>query len=207
MKTWGSYVFLIFLAFATIDRLSAAEAGTATFAGGCFWCMEPPFEKLPGVKEVISGYMGGTKANPKYQEVSSGTTGHAEVVTVTFDPKVISYQDLLETFWRNIDPTDAEGQFVDRGKQYRSVIFFYDEAQKESATESKEILTKAKIFSAPIVTDIEPAGAFYPAEDYHQDYFKKNPLRYKFYRYNSGRDDFLEKVWDKHRAFRIFGKD
>jgi peptide methionine sulfoxide reductase msrA/msrB len=167
----------------------------ATFAGGCFWCMEPPFEKLEGVKEVISGYTGGKKLNPTYEEVSSGSTGHLESIEVTYDPYIVSYEKLLDVFWRNIDPTDAGGQFVDRGGQYRSAIFYHNEDQKKAAEASKQRLAKAGVFSKPIVTEIIPSATFYKAEEYHQDYYKKNPIRYKFYRFNSGRDQFLEKTW------------
>jgi peptide methionine sulfoxide reductase msrA/msrB len=166
----------------------------ATFAGGCFWCTEADFEKALGVK-AVSGYTGGTKENPTYQEVSSGSTGHVEAVQVYYDPSQVTYEELLDTFWRHIDPTDPGGQFVDRGSQYRSVIFYHDEEQKELAEKSKEALSKSGKFSKPIVTEILKFTRFYEAEEYHQDYYKKNPLRYKFYRYNSGRDQFLKKVW------------
>jgi peptide methionine sulfoxide reductase msrA/msrB len=171
----------------------------ATFAGGCFWCMEPPFEALPGVFQVISGYTGGTKKNPTYEEVCSQSTGHIEAIQITFDPEKVSYEKLLEVFWRNIDPTDAQGQFVDKGSSYISKIFYHNEAQKIKAEKSKEDLEKSKKFSKPIVTGIVAASDFYPAEDYHQDYYKKNTLRYKFFRFNSGRDQFLEKTWAKDK--------
>lgn len=167
----------------------------ATFAGGCFWCMEPPFENLPGVYQVISGYTGGTKKNPTYEEVSTQSTGHIEAIQITFDPQKVSYEKLLEVFWRNIDPTDSEGQFVDQGSSYVSRIFYHNEEQRKKAEKSKEELEKSKKFKKPIVTPIVAASEFYPAEDYHQDYYKKNTLRYKFYRFNSGRDRFLEKTW------------
>jgi peptide methionine sulfoxide reductase msrA/msrB len=167
----------------------------ATFAGGCFWCTEADFEKLPGVVKVISGYTGGHKENPSYEEVSSGTTGHVEAVQVYYDPSKLTYAELLEYFWRHIDPTDGGGQFVDRGSQYRSVIFYHDEEQKRLAEKSKEDLTKSGKFNKPVVTEIIEFTKFYEAEEYHQDYYKKNPLRYKLYRYNSGRDQFLKKVW------------
>jgi len=173
------------------------KAQSATFAGGCFWCMEPPFEKLDGVLEVISGYTGGNKEKPSYEEVSDGTTGHAEAIQITFDPKKIRYEKLLEVFWANVDPTDPGGQFVDRGNQYRTGIFYHSEEQKKLAEESKKKLEASGRFQKNIITEIVPAGTFYPAEDYHQDYYKKNPVRYKFYRHNSGRDKFLEKVWGK----------
>jgi methionine-S-sulfoxide reductase len=171
----------------------------ALFAGGCFWCMEPPFEKLDGVISVTSGYAGGQEANPTYQEVSADGTGHAETVEIVYDPARVSYERLLEVFWMNIDPTDGGGQFVDRGRQYRSAIFFLNEEQRRLAEASKAKLEKSGRFDRPIVTEIVPAGPFYPAEGYHQDYYKENPVRYKFYRYNSGRDQFLDKVWGKKR--------
>jgi peptide methionine sulfoxide reductase msrA/msrB len=180
------------------ERGSVSSDGSlavATFAGGCFWCMEPPFERLAGVDDVISGYAGGTEENPSYEEVSAGATGHAEVVRVRYDPAKVSYQKLLEVFWRQIDPTDAGGQFVDRGRQYRTAIFYHDEEQRRLAEASKQALEESGRFDQPIVTEITPAGPFYPAEDYHQDYYKTNPLRYKYYRWGSGRDQFLEKVW------------
>ena len=169
----------------------------ATFAGGCFWCMELPFEKLEGVAKVVSGYTGGSKENPTYEEVSHGATGHVEAVEITYDPRKINYQKLLDVFWRQIDPTDAGGQFADRGGQYVSAIFYHDEEQRTQAVESKKTLDASGAFLKPIVTDVRPAEKFYPAEDYHQDYYRKNPIRYKFYRYNSGRDAFLSKAWDK----------
>jgi peptide methionine sulfoxide reductase msrA/msrB len=179
------------------------EKGTAlqvaTFAGGCFWCTEADFEKLPGVVKVISGYTGGQKKNPTYEEVSAGTTGHVEAVQVYYDPARVSYEALLDYFWRHIDPTDDGGQFVDRGSQYRSAIFYHNEAQKRLAEKSKEALSRSGKFAKPIVTEIRPFTVFYKAEEYHQDYYKKNPLRYKFYRYGSGRDQFLEKIWGKEK--------
>ena len=167
----------------------------ATFAGGCFWCTEADFEKLPGVVKVISGYTGGNKENPIYEEVSSGRTGHVEAVQVYYDPKKITYEELLDYFWKHIDPTDAGGQFVDRGSQYRSVIFYHDEEQKRLAEKSKEGLSKSGKFNKPIATEIVKFTKFYEAEDYHQDYYKTHSLRYKFYRYESGRDQFLKKAW------------
>ncbi len=169
----------------------------ATFAGGCFWCTEADFEKLPGVVKVISGYTGGNKENPTYAEVSSGTTGHVEAVQVYYDPSKITYEELLDYFWRHVDPTDAGGQFVDRGAQYRSVIFYHDEDQKRLAEKSKEALSKSGRFNKPIVTEILKFTKFYEAEDYHQDYYKTHSLKYKFYRFGSGRDQFLEKTWGK----------
>jgi peptide methionine sulfoxide reductase msrA/msrB len=168
---------------------------TAVFAGGCFWCTESDFEKVDGVVEVISGYTGGHVADPEYEQVSGGTTGHVESVKVIYDPQKISYGELLEVFWRKVDPTDAGGQFVDRGQQYRSVIFYADDAQRAAAEAARERLSASDFFKSPIVTEILPLGPFYEAEAYHQDYYKKNPLRYHFYRYRSGRDRFLEETW------------
>jgi len=176
------------------------ELSTATFAGGCFWCMEPPFDQLAGVIATISGYTGGHKANPSYEEVTGGTTGHFEALQVLYDPAKISYDQLLEVFWRNINPTDADGQFVDRGPQYRSAIFYHDSDQQRLAEASKARLAATGRFRTAIVTPVLPAGPFYPAEEYHQDYYEKNPIRYKFYRYNSGRDRFLEETWGKGKS-------
>ena len=167
----------------------------ATFAGGCFWCMEHPFDELDGVVSTISGYCGGHTENPTYQEVTSGRTGHTEAVQVTYDPDVVSYEKLLEVFWRNINPVDADGQFVDRGSQYRPGIFYHNDEQKRLAEKSREELAQSGRFQSPIRTEIVPLDIFYPAEDYHQDYYQKNPVRYGFYRYNSGRDQFLKKIW------------
>jgi len=175
--------------------LAETRIERAIFAGGCFWCMESPFEKIEGVKEVISGYTGGRKENPTYEEVSSGTTGHLEAVEVVYDPSKVSYERLLDMFWMQIDPTDLNGQFVDRGSQYRSAIFYLSVEQKRLAEKSKEELQKSGKFKRPVVTEILPASTFYRAEEYHQDYYKKNPIRYKFYRFNSGRDQFLKKAW------------
>jgi methionine-S-sulfoxide reductase len=174
-----------------------ASTGMATFAGGCFWCMEPPFDKLDGVLSTTSGYMGGAEENPTYQEVSAGSTGHAEAVQVRYDPSKVSYEKLLEVFWMQIDPTTPNRQFVDVGRQYRTAIFYHDEEQRRLAEESKTKLDKSGRHEGPIVTEIVPTGIFWPAEDYHQDYYKKNPIRYKFYRFNSGRDQYLKKVWGK----------
>ncbi|NIQ38814.1 MAG: peptide-methionine (S)-S-oxide reductase MsrA [Proteobacteria bacterium] len=171
----------------------------ATFAGGCFWCMEPPFDKLDGVISTTAGYSGGRRQNPTYEEVSSGRTGHAEAVEVTYDPSRITYQKLLDVFWRNINPTQHNGQFVDIGSQYRTAIFYHDENQRRLAVASKEALENSGRFDKKIVTEIVPATEFYRAEEYHQDFYKKNPLRYKFYRYGSGRDQFLERVWGKNQ--------
>src|SRR4030067_1803586 len=172
-------------------------ARKATFAGGCFWCTEADFEKLPGVVKVISGYTGGTKENPTYEEVSSGTTEHVEAIQVYYDPSKITYEDLLDFFWKHIDPTDRGGQFVDRGQQYRSAIFYHDEEQKRLAEKSKEALDKSGRFSKTVVTEIIKFSKFYDAEGYHQDYYKKHSLKYSYYRHGSGRDQFLSKVWGK----------
>ena len=181
----------------TMMEKNHSMTAKAIFAGGCFWCMEPPFEKLDGVQAVVSGYIGGHKENPTYKEVSGGMTGHTEAVEVTYDPAKISYDQLLEVFWMNVDPTDARGQFVDRGSQYRTGIFYLDVEQKQLAEASKERLGKSGRFDSPIVTEITAATTFYPAEDYHQDYYKENSVNYSFYRYNSGRDQYLKKVWGK----------
>jgi peptide methionine sulfoxide reductase msrA/msrB len=169
----------------------------ATFAGGCFWCTEADFGKLPGVVKVVSGYTGGEKKNPTYGEVSSGTTGHVEAIQVYYDPSKITYGELLDFFWKHIDPTDKGGQFVDRGLQYRSAIFYHDEEQKGLAEKSKEELDKSGRFNKPVVTEIVRFTKFYDAEEYHQDYYKKHSLKYSFYRNGSGRDQFLRKAWGK----------
>ena len=166
----------------------------ATFAGGCFWCMEPPFDAVPGVYSTTSGYAGGTVKNPTYEQVSSGSTGHAEALQVAYDPALVSYEQLLEVFWRNVDPTDAGGQFCDRGTQYRSAIFYADEAQKQAALASKKKLESSGRLHG-VVTQVVPLDAFYPAEEYHQDFYKKNPTRYKTYRAGCGRDRRLAQLW------------
>lgn len=171
----------------------------ATFAGGCFWCTESDFEKVPGVVQVISGYAGGQKANPTYEEVSAGKTGHVEAVQVTYDPSRVGYGELLNWFWRHVDPTDPGGQFVDRGSQYRSVIFYQTEEERRMAGKSKEALAKSGKFDKPIVTEIVQFTNFYPAEEYHQDYYQKHALKYRYYRYASGRDQFLAKVWGEEK--------
>ncbi len=171
------------------------ELGKATFAGGCFWCMEPPFDKLEGVKSTTVGYTGGREKNPTYKAVSSGKTGHAEAIEVLYDPSRVTYKELLDVFWRNIDPTQRDGQFVDLGPQYRTAIFYHNEEQKRLAEVSKKELENSGRFDKGIVTEIVPATEFYRAEEYHQDYYQKNPFRYKFYRYGSGRDQFLKRVW------------
>jgi peptide-methionine (S)-S-oxide reductase len=173
------------------------QLARATFAGGCFWCMEKPFDDLEGVVSTTSGYIGGQRKDPTYEEVSSGTTGHAEAVQVLYDPSQVTYEKLLEVFWRNVDPLDAGGQFCDRGSQYRTGIFVHDAAQRQEAERSKKALADSGRLKSPVVTQIVDATAFYPAEDYHQDYYLRNPIRYKFYRYNCGRDQRLEEVWGK----------
>jgi peptide methionine sulfoxide reductase msrA/msrB len=172
-----------------------SSTAVATFAGGCFWCTESDFEKVPGVIDAVSGYTGGTLENPTYQQVSSGATAHIEAVRVHYDPDVITYEGLLEVFWRMFDPTDADGSFVDRGPQYSSAIWYHDDAQRQAAEASKAALAASGRYTKPIVTPILPAKTFYEAEAYHQDYYKESPVRYKFYRINSGRDQYLEKTW------------
>ncbi len=167
----------------------------ATFAGGCFWCMEPPFDRLEGVVSVTVGYTGGEKMNPSYEEVSSGTTGHAESVEVIYDSSKISYSKLLDVFWHNIDPTVKDRQFCDTGSQYRTAIFYHDEEQKRLAEQSKKMLEASKRLKSPVYTEIKPASTFYKAEEYHQKYYEKNPVRYKFYRWNCGRDQRLKEIW------------
>ncbi len=173
----------------------AAGLATAIFAGGCFWCMEPPFDKLDGVVSTTSGYIGGKTANPTYDQVSAGGTGHTEAVKIVYDPAKVSYAKLLDVFWRNIDPVTPNAQFCDRGSQYRSGIFYADAEQKRLAEESKQKLESSKRFDRPNVTEITMATAFYPAEGYHQDYYLKNPVKYKFYRWNCGRDARLQELW------------
>jgi peptide-methionine (S)-S-oxide reductase len=191
--TFLALVLLTATAFAA--EPATQDLRTATFAGGCFWCMEPPFDALDGVFSTTSGYIGGKKANPSYEEVSAGGTGHAEAVQVTYDPKKVRYEKLLDVFWHNIDPTTPNKQFCDTGSQYRSAIFVHDDDQKRLAEQSKRELEGSNRLKLPIVTEIVSASTFYPAEDYHQDYAKKNPVRYKFYRYNCGRDRRLSELW------------
>jgi len=186
-----------------VGLLNAGEKNNyqkATFAGGCFWCIEASFEKVDGVIETVSGYTGGEEKDPSYNEVGSGKTGHLESVEVTYDPEKITYKELLDAYWRMFDPTDAGGSFVDRGHQYTSAIFYHNEEQKMLAEESRKKLEESGIFSKPIVTPIRPAETFYPAEEYHQDYYKKNPQNYDRYRSGSGRDQFIEKVWGKKQT-------
>lgn len=173
------------------------KQAVAIFAGGCFWCMEPPFEKLTGVHAVESGYIGGKEEMPTYKQVSAGKTGHTEAVKITYDPDQVSYQKLLDVFWRQIDPTAKNRQFVDVGAQYRSGIFYLNNEQKMLAEQSKKATEALKLHGKPFVTEISPATTFWLAEKYHQDYYKKNPVRYKYYRYRSGRDQYLDKIWGK----------
>ena len=199
------HVALTLLLLAAVARPAAAEQAApangadglakATFAGGCFWCMEPPFDKLEGVVSTTSGYTGGSKSEPSYREVVAGDTGHAEAVQVLYDPKKITYAELLQVFWRNIDPTTPNRQFCDRGHQYRTAVFYHDPEQKRLAAESKKRIESSKKLDGPIVTEITEVGAFWPAEEYHQDYYKKKPLRYKFYRHSCGRDQRLKELW------------
>lgn len=207
MKNWlrivAAFFLLGLLVITLAEKKTSAQAthdkmlAVATFAGGCFWCMEPPFDGLDGVVSTTSGYTGGQTKNPSYEEVSSGVTGHAEAVQIAFDPTQISYEELLEVFWRNIDPLTPNAQFCDHGSQYRTAIFYHDDEQQRLAEASKKALERSGRFTKPIVTEIVPAGEFYKAEDYHQDYYQKNPLRYKFYRYQCGRDQVLEQLWGK----------
>ncbi len=178
----------------TTTDMSGRQAA-AVFAGGCFWCTESDFEKIDGVIEAISGYTGGKEANPTYKQVASGATSHAEAVKVIYDPDKISYAELLEIFWQHVDPTDDGGQFVDRGYQYRSAIFYANETERRLAEASRDRLAQSGRFDKPIVTEIVPLGEFYTAEDYHQNYYKTNPIRYKWYRSGSGRDQFLKRTW------------
>ncbi len=197
MKKW----LLLLAAWAPWCALAATSVpvppghAVATFAGGCFWCMEEAYDKVPGVSATVSGYMGGRKPDPTYEEVSSGSTGHAEVVHVVYDPKKVSYEKLLDAFWLNIDPTVRDRQFCDSGSQYRSAIFYHDDAQRRAAEASKAAVGKSKPFREPIVTPIEMAGPFYPAEDYHQDYYRKNPVRYRIYVSGCGRYARLKQLW------------
>jgi peptide-methionine (S)-S-oxide reductase len=176
---------------------SAAEFAKAYFAGGCFWCMEEALEKVDGVTAVVSGYMGGTVASPNYEDVSAGQTGHAESVEVSYDPGKVSYQQLLDVFWHNVDPVTANAQFCDHGNQYRAAIFYKTEEEKRLAESSKQVIEQSKRFREPIVTLIEKASSFYPAEEYHQDFYKKNPIRYKYYKFSCGRAQRLETLWGK----------
>lgn len=176
-----------------------AQEAEATFAGGCFWCMQPPYDNQKGVLRTYVGYTGGSVKDPSYEQVSAGTTGHTEAVRVVYDPAVVSFETLLDIFWRNIDPTQANGQFADRGSQYRTAIFYHNEEQKKQAEASKEKISKMAKFSAPIVVEISPAGDFYRAEAYHQGYYKKNETHYNLYKLGSGRAGFIERTWGKEK--------
>ncbi len=171
------------------------DLAKATFAGGCFWCMEPPFDELEGVVSTTSGYIDGHVKNPTYRQVSAGGTGHTEAIQIVFDPEKVSYRELLDVFWRNIDPLAVDRQFCDGGSQYRTGIYTHDQEQLRLAEETREALVRSQRFDQPIATEIEPASQFYPAEDYHQDYYRKNPVRYKSYRYGCGRDRRLKELW------------
>jgi methionine-S-sulfoxide reductase len=198
MRKTGVIIMLAFItSIFSAQAASNKKTATAIFAGGCFWCMEGPFEAEPGVISVRAGYTGGKTKNPTYEEVTSGSTGHVEAIIVVYDPAKVSYERLLEIFWRQIDPTDSFGQFADKGTQYHTAIFYSDDAQKKAAEKSKKALAESKIFSKPIVTKIIKASEFYDAEDYHQDYYKKNPLHYEMYKKGSGREGFLKRIWKK----------
>lgn len=184
-----------FPGLAPAQPVDGGRLATATFAGGCFWCMEPPFDELEGVVSTTSGYTDGQTSNPTYKEVSSGRTGHAEAVQVVYDPDKVSFERLVDVFWRNIDPTDAGGQFCDRGSPYRPALFYHDAAQREVAERSRAALEKARPFKEAIVTPIVAATTFYRAEEYHQDYYLRNPIRYKYYRKSCGRDRRLQQLW------------
>jgi peptide-methionine (S)-S-oxide reductase len=192
---WAVAAAAAFSAHAKTELVVPPGDAVATFAGGCFWCMEGPFDRIPGVVSTIVGYTGGKTVNPTYEEVSSGRTGHAEAVAVVYDPRKVSYEKLLEVFWVNVDPTTADRQFCDAGSQYRSEIFYRDESQRRAAEASLAQVQRTKAFKAPIVTRIEMAGPFYPAEDYHQDFYEKNPVRYQLYRKGCGRDARLHELW------------
>jgi peptide-methionine (S)-S-oxide reductase len=196
MKRFLAMMLLLAVAaWLPAGAVDAAPLAKATFAGGCFWCMVSPFKSLGGVLSVTSGYTGGTKINPTYEEVSAGWTGHAESVQIIYDPAVIGYQQLLDVFWHNIDPTTVNRQFCDSGNQYRSAIFYHDAEQARLARASKAMLERDKPFREAVVTEITASSTFYPAEEYHQDYYKKNPLRYTYYRKSCGRDKRLKALW------------
>ena len=191
----GLLLGMALVATAAEPATQGKTTATAVFAGGCFWCMEPPYDALPGVVATISGFTGGQKANPSYKEVSGGNTGHIEAVQIAYDPAKVSYEKLLEVYWRNVDPLDGGGQFCDRGHEYTTAIFYQNEEQKKLAEQSKGSIEKQ--LGRPVATVIHPAAPFYATEDYHQDYYLKNPVRYKYYRYSCGRDQRLEKLWGK----------
>jgi peptide-methionine (S)-S-oxide reductase len=206
MIPFRSAVFALVVALGTLGTVPAlaqsakpaakpVTTAKATFAGGCFWCMEEAFDPVPGVLATVSGYMGGKTRNPTYEQVSTGRTGHAEVLQIEYDPQRVSYEKLLEVFWRNIDPTQRDAQFCDHGSQYRSGIFYHDEEQRRLAEASRAALAKSKPFKGEIVTEVTKAAEFYPAEDYHQDYYRKNPVRYKYYKTGCGRAARLKELW------------
>ena len=195
MKWWVLILAAAGVAANAAELKVPAGYAVAEFAGGCFWCMEQPFDEIPGVIDTVSGYTGGNKLNPTYQEVSSGTTGHAEAVAIVYDPNKVTYEKLLDVFWHNIDPTVKNRQFCDSGSQYRTAIFYRDEAQRKAAEASVAALAKSKPFKEPIVTEIRMAGTFYPAEDYHQNFYRTNPVRYQLYRKGCGRDARLKELW------------
>ena len=200
MARFASLAAASMLAALTVTTVPAATddgLATATFAGGCFWCVESDFDKVPGVVETVSGYTGGTVADPDYKQVTKGGTGHREAVRIRYDPKRVSYERLLHIFWRSVDPTDGGGQFCDRGESYQTAIFAGNEEERRLAEASKEALEQSMVLDAPVVTPIEPAGEFYPAENYHQDYYTKNPVRYRFYRFSCGRDSRVQQVWGR----------
>jgi len=200
-RTLGRLLAILALSCSIAPALYAEpDTQKAIFAGGCFWCMEPPFDALDGVISTISGYIGGTVAEPTYKQVSSGTTGHTEALQIVFDPSKITYEELLATFWLNIDPVDSGGQFCDRGSQYRSEVFYTSKEQRELAEKSKQQLDASDVLPAPVKTAITAASQFYPAEDYHQNYYQKNPKRYKFYSWNCGRKQRLLQLWGKAYA-------
>ena len=186
-------------AYVHADAAKHDELQKATFAGGCFWCMQPFFDRLKGVQQTVVGYTGGTIPNPTYEQVSSGKTGHAEAIEITYDPQQVRYEQLLNIYWRNIDPTKKDQQFYDRGTQYRTVIFYHDQEQKRIAEESKQNLAASGKFKQPIVTEIAPASEFYPAEEHHQKYYQKNSIQYEMYHEGSGRNQFFEKFWGKKK--------
>ncbi|HYC47550.1 MAG TPA: peptide-methionine (S)-S-oxide reductase MsrA [Burkholderiales bacterium] len=203
MSAFRSILFFVFAGllgsaapgFAQTAKPQKPAVAVATFAGGCFWCMEEVYEKIPGVVSAVSGYMGGRTKNPTYESVSTGSTGHAEVVRVEYDPAKVTYAKLVEAFWRNVDPTQRDGQFCDNGSQYRSGIFYHDDEQKKVADASKAALEKNKPFKGPVVTEVTRASEFTRAEEYHQDFYKKNPVRYKLYKTGCGREARLQALW------------
>ena len=200
MTRGAPFIIAAILAASTSSKVLAASddgLATATFAGGCFWCVESDFDAVPGVVETVSGYTGGTAADPTYKQVTEGGTGHREAVQIRYDPEQVSYERLLHVFWRSVDPTDGGGQFCDRGESYRTAIFVGNEEERRLAEASKDALEQSMVLDAPVVTPIEPAGEFFPAESYHQDYYMKNPVRYRFYRFSCGRDSQVQQVWGR----------